>query len=70
MKPAVPAATTSLVRTQPCCAPNTQALNPQAPKVCDFKPSSPAAFRLGSEPMQERTMIFDLPNPDNDEVHS
>ena len=70
MKPAVPTATTSLVRAQHCCAPNTQALNPQAPKVCVFKPSYPAAFRLDSEPMQEGTMIFDLLNPDNDEVHS
>jgi hypothetical protein len=35
-----------------------------------FQTSSPAAFFLGSEPIQEQAMIFDLPNPDNDEVHS
>jgi hypothetical protein len=71
MKPAVPTATTTnFVRAQHCCAPNAQALNPQVPEVRVFEPNSPVALHIGLEPMQELTMIFGLPYPDDEEVHS
>jgi hypothetical protein len=71
MKLAVPpTAATNLVRAQHRCAPNAQALNPQAPEIHVFEPSSPAAIRIGSEPTQELTTILDLPHPDDKEGHS
>ena len=56
MKPAVPtAATTNLVRAQHCCAPNAQALNPQAPEARVFEPISPVGF--ASVPNQRKNEL-------------